>query len=106
MNSLNTYYKAYEERYSEVHRNGILWEDINPTGEVLDTILKYNISKNNKILELGCGEGRDAIYLLNKGYNLLAVDYSKSAILKCNQLTNDEYKDNFKQFDIIEDTLE
>ena len=106
MNSLNNYYKAYEERYSEVHRNGILWEDINPTREVLDTILKYNISKDNKILELGCGEGRDAIYLLNKGYNLLAVDYSKSAILKCNQLTNNEYKDNFKQFDLIEDTLE
>ena len=102
---MNNYYKAYEERYSEIHKSGILWEDTTPTKEVLDTILKYKISKNNKILELGCGEGRDAIYLLNKGYNLLALDYSKSAILKCNQLTNNKYKNSFRQLDLIEDDL-
>lgn len=101
----NDYYKAYEERYKKVHSEGELWETCKPTNEVLETIKKYNITKESKIMELGCGEGRDAIFLLNKGYNVLATDYSKSAILKCNELTNYEYKESFKQFDLITDTM-
>jgi len=68
-------------------------------------IKKYNIKKVNKILDLGCGEGRDAINLLEEGYNLLAIDYSKTVINKCNELTNNKYKNNFKQLDIFEDKL-
>lgn len=99
------YYKAYENRYREVYKTNNLWEIPKPTVEVIETINKYNISKNSKILELGSGEGRDAIYLLEKGYNVLALEYSISAINKCNQLTNNKYLNNFKQFDIINDKL-
>lgn len=102
----NDYYKAYEKRYEKVHSQGVLWETCKPTGEVLDTIDKYNILKESKIMELGCGEGRDAILLLNKGYNVLATDYSKSAIAKCNELTSNKYKENFKQFDLITDDMD
>ena len=99
------YYKAYEKRYSQVHQTGQLWEIHKSSREVIDTINEYNITKDDKILDLGCGEGRDAIYLLDNGYNVLAVDYSTSAIQKCNELTENKYKDKFKQFDIINDTL-
>ena len=34
------------------------------------------VNKNDNILDLGCGEGRDSIYLLDNGYDVLAVDYS------------------------------
>ena len=49
------------------------------------------------LLEVSYGEGRQ--------YNLLAVDYSKTVINKCNKLTNNEYINNFRQSDIIKDKL-
>jgi SAM-dependent methyltransferase len=39
-------------------------------------------SKN--IIEFGCGNGRDAMYLASKGYNVIAIDVSKTSIDKCN----------------------
>ena len=100
------YYKAYEKRYSQVHQTGQLWEIHKSSREVIDTINEYNITKDDKILDLGCGEGRDAIYLLDNGYNVLAVDYSTSAIQKCNELTENKYKNSFKQFDLITDNID
>ena len=99
------YYKAYEERYKKVHKQGNLWEYDTNSPIVIDFLKDNKVNKENKILDLGCGEGRDAIYLLNKGYNVLAIDYSKSAIDKCNELTNNKYKDSFKAFDIFKDKL-
>ena len=98
---MKDYYKAYDERYKEVHKKNLLWEYDDPTKEISNIINKYNINKKDKILDLGCGEGRDTIYLLNKGYNFLGVDYSKEAIKKCNELTNNKYYNNFRQFDLI-----
>ena len=99
------YYKAYEERYKKVHESNNLWEIPKPTPEVLNTINKYKITKDSKILELGSGEGRDVIFLLDKGYNVLALEYSISAVNKCKELTNNKYPNNFKQFDLMQDTL-
>ena len=84
------YYKAYEERYKKVHESNNLWEIPKPTPEVLNTINKYKITKDSKILELGSGEGRDVIFLLDKGYNVLALEYSISAVNKCKKLTNNK----------------
>lgn len=102
----NEYYKAYGERYKQVHEKNMLWATNKNTKEVIDTMRKYKISKHDKILDLGCGEGRDATFLLNKGYNVTAVDYSNEAINKCNELTNNKYQENFKQLDIFEDNLD
>ena len=99
------YYKAYDKRYKQIHDLNLLWEKRETTKEVMDIINKYNINKNDKILDLGCGEGRDSIYLLDNGYNVLAVDYSINVINKCNELTNNKYINNFKQFDLIKDKL-
>lgn len=33
--------------------------------------------KNQTILDLGCGQGRDLIFLANMGFNLIGVDHSK-----------------------------
>lgn len=103
---MEEYYKAYEKRYSQVYKTDSIWESNIPTREVIDVIKKYNIKKDSKILDLGCGEGRDARYLLDNGYNVVAFDYSISAINKCNELSNNKYIDNFKQFDLIVDDCE
>lgn len=100
------YYEAYEERYKDVYKNNVLWSSLEETKEVLNAIDKYNITKKDSILDLGCGEGRDAIYLLNKGYNVLGVDYSNTVINKCNEITNNKYKDKFIAFDIFKDKLD
>ena len=99
------YYKAYDKRYKQIYDLNLLWEINEPTKEVMDVIDKLNINKSDKILDLGCGEGRDSIYLLDNGYNVLAVDYSINVINKCNELTNNKYINNFKQFDLIKDKL-
>ena len=102
----NDYYKAYEKRYKQVYEENMLWSSTLPTPDVINFINDYKINKQDRILDLGCGEGRDAIYLLEKGYNVLAVDYSLSVIDMCNKLSSNKYKKHFRQFDIIEDEIE
>ena len=33
--------------------------------------------KNTKFLDLGCGNGADTLYLIERGYKVISVDYSK-----------------------------
>ena len=103
---MKKYYEAYEDRYKQSYELGMLWETKEYTKELVSVIDILNITKDNSILEVGCGEGRDAINLLNNGYDVVAIDYSISAINKINELTNNKYKDNFISFDIMEDNLE
>ncbi len=90
------YYMAYEKRYSQVYNKKMMWSSNQPTTDVINFFNKYNISKNNKVLDLGCGEGRDAIYFLDKGYNVSAVDYFKTVIEMCNKITQNKYKGNLE----------
>lgn len=60
---MKPYYKAYDKRYKQVHEKKLSWSSNNRTEIIEKIINKYNITKDNKILEIGCGEGRDAIYL-------------------------------------------
>lgn len=99
------YYKSYEKRYQQVYKHNYLWSSKEPTPDVIETIIKEKIPTTAKILELGCGEGRDAIFLLDKNYNVFAIDYSNTVIEKCKELSNYNYNNRFKQFDIIKDTL-
>lgn len=99
------YYKAYDKRYKQVYENKMLWSSKENTSDVINAINKYHISTQSKILDLGCGEGRDAIYLLNKGYDVLGIDYSDTVIKKCNELSSYQFQENFKQFDLIVDKL-
>ncbi|VVB79230.1 tRNA (cmo5U34)-methyltransferase [uncultured archaeon] len=50
-------------------------------------ILKLNrmLPKNSKVLDLGCGEGKDAIFLARKGHQVTAVDISPIAIEKLDE---------------------
>lgn len=97
------YYKAYEKRYKQDYKENMLWSSKLFTPDVINFIDDYKVNKQDRILDLGCGEGRNAIYLLEKGYNVLAIDYSSSVIDMCNKLSSNKYERHFKQFDIIED---
>lgn len=94
------YYEAYEERYKTIHQKGCSWSSDKATPIVLEIINKYSIKKEDHILEIGCGEGRDANELLSAGFNLLATDISREAIKYC-QSINPSYIDRYKVFDCL-----
>lgn len=48
--------------------------------EIKELISKKILKKGMKILEVGCGEGHQAIYLAKKGLKVKAIDSSKNAI--------------------------
>jgi SAM-dependent methyltransferase len=47
---------------------------------LLDQILKNRFSKEMKILDAGCGEGRNAVYFLNSGFQIFGFDQEELAI--------------------------
>lgn len=51
--------------------------------KLADSLLKGN--KIKKILEIGCGQGRDATYFAQSGYEVEAFDISENAIKFVNQ---------------------
>ena len=72
------YYEAYDDRYRQVHGENLQWFASSPSAIVGEVLARYNIK--GKILEIGCGEGRDAGYLLERGYDVLATDVSPAAV--------------------------
>ena len=98
---MNKYYEAYDKRYKQVHDKGLSWSPNTNTPIVEDTINKFHLEKS-KILEIGCGEGRDAKYLLNKNYDILATDISKEAINYC-QKNDINHKDSYRVLDALKD---
>lgn len=99
------YYEAYEERYKEIHKRGVSWSSNIATPIVLDVIKRFSIRKEDSILEIGCGEGRDAKAVLDAGYNLLTTDISNEAIKYCKDIMPN-YESHFMCLDCLKDELD
>ena len=100
---MKKYYLAYDERYKDVHDEGLLWFSRNPSIELIEWIKYYSIPISEEVCEIGCGEGRDTLYLVSDGYSITAVDASPTAIDKCKKLGEVE---NLKVDWIVGDALE
>ena len=98
------YYEAYDDRYRQIHSRNLQWFDDAPTPIVVETICKYGLREHQRILELGCGEGRDAYPLLKQGYPVLATDISPAAIAYA-QKKWPEFHENFAVLDCISGKL-
>lgn len=48
------------------------------------------LSDSARILDVGCGSGRDTLAFINKGYQVDAIDYSKVLVDRATQLTGVE----------------
>ena len=94
------YYEAYDDRYRQIHSQNLAWFDESPSAIVLETIREFGITAESRILELGCGEGRDAFPLLKSGFDLLATDVSPEAIRFCREKCP-EYEDAFAVLDCV-----
>lgn len=82
-----------------------------PYPELIDFFAKYH--KKGKVLDLGCGQGRDAIPLARLGFNVTGIDNSKVGIEQMNRIAKTEdltlngkvadiFKfENFAEYDFI-----
>ena len=105
MKDSRKYYAAYEERYKTAHERGVSWEAMSSTPIVLDCIRKYITAPEQTLLEIGCGEGRDAGTVLENGYDLTATDLSPEAIRYC-KAAMPEYEQHFRVLDCLADEAE
>lgn len=97
---MKRYYEAYDERYKTIHAKGYSWAGDENTPIVSETIEKYKFAASAQMLEIGCGEGRDAKLLLEKGYNLLATDVSPEAVSYCRS-RYPLFEDSFQVMDCL-----
>ena len=105
MTNSRMYYEAYDDRYKTAHEQGLHWFTGNASPIVSEVIKKYAISPQMNSLELGCGEGRDAQHLIEKGFSLLATDISPEAIRFCKEKWLN-YEDHFKVLNCVKDALD
>jgi len=94
------YYEAYDDRYRQVHAENLQWFAEEPSKIVSQVIERFGIAADSSILEIGCGEGRDARPLLRQGFNLLATDISSEAVAYC-QKSDPEHAGNYRVLDCV-----
>lgn len=105
---MKKYYEAYDERYKKVHsEKNLAWAGEGHSPSIEKLLQKYGANKNSSILEIGCGEGQNAIYLLSKGYNILASDVSPEAISWCKKkaLSKGVNEKSFFVMDVLSNNL-
>jgi SAM-dependent methyltransferase len=59
--------------------------------ETLPIFKQFNVKR---VLDLGCGAGRNSIYLAKKGFDVIGVDVSKSALRFANNWAEEERLSN------------
>ena len=101
---MRQYYEAYDDRYRQVHEGGLQWFADSPSPIVAQVLEKFHIRPDASLLEVGCGEGRDAAFLLQRGWNVLGADISPEAISYCRE-KNPSFRDCFRVLNCITDRL-
>lgn len=76
---------VYDEHYKETEYFG------NPYPKLVKFFKAYD--KNSRVLDLGCGQGRDALLLGRLGYKVKGVDISEGGIFQMNQKAKEENLD-------------
>ena len=87
-----------------MHARGMSWSSTISTPLVMKTLEQYQITPKHRLLEIGCGEGRDSRTVLEHGFQLLATDVSPEAIAYCRK-TIPDYADHFRVLDCLADQL-
>lgn len=99
------YYAAYDERYKTAHALGVSWSRGVTTPIVTEVLDRYGFTPAHRLLEIGCGEGRDAKAVLERGFSLTATDISPEAVAYCRR-TLPEFAESFRVLDCLSDGLD
>lgn len=75
--------------YEDVYRNtkDYYW-GVNPTSMCLKILSLMPPDKHLKVLDIGCGEGRDAVFFARCGYDVTAFDISDAGLEKAKRLAD------------------
>lgn len=77
------YYYEYEDCYRTVYEEGAeLWEMPEPNDALVLIAKETGKEMGLRWLDLGCGEGRDSLYLAKQGFEVTGVDVSRTALDK------------------------
>lgn len=68
---------AYWDQY---YKNGVCTQDPSPFAQYVGTL----VEPGKHLVELGCGNGRDAVYFASQGLRVTALDTSREAISQLN----------------------
>lgn len=98
------YYWGYDKRYAQTYaEGGTTWETQEPNEIVVKMVPELITDKaRDEILDLGCGEGRDTLWLTAQGYNATGVDVSAAALDRARELAKEHgLSANFIERDVV-----
>ena len=72
--------------YSDLYKNDEYYWGTEPTPFCYQVIEKYPPTRYLKLLEIGCGEGRDAVFFARNGYDVSAFDIEEKGVEKAKLL--------------------
>jgi SAM-dependent methyltransferase len=73
---------AWDARYRE--RDGAMWSG-RPNGRLVAEVVALN---PGRALDVGCGEGADAIWLAQRGWTVTAIDISEVAVRRAREASH------------------
>ncbi|MEQ8968756.1 MAG: methyltransferase domain-containing protein [Azospirillaceae bacterium] len=83
------YYIGYDIRYAKTYEaGGVLWETAEPNPVVVE-IAGTIVPSGGTILDLGCGEGRDSLWLSAQGFDVTGVDVSRAALDRAREIAKE-----------------
>lgn len=101
---MRRYYEAYDDRYRVIHEKGHSWASEHPTPVVAQVLDRLALPPSAALLELGCGEGRDARPLLAAGRDLTAADISPEAVAWC-RARDPAHAERYRVLDCVRDPV-
>ena len=64
-----------------------LWKTAQPQKELVEAIDSGWFPKNQRVIDVGCGNGEVSRWLAGKGFAVLGLDYTGAAIENCRHLS-------------------
>ncbi len=78
--------ELHRTQYCELYRGDEYYWGTEPTPFCYRILEKYPSNRYLHLLEIGCGEGRDAIFFARNGYDVTAYDIAEEGIRKVERL--------------------
>jgi len=75
-----------------------------PTDALVKFVEKYGgfLPVHGRVIELGCGESRDAVFLASRGFNVLCVDVAELALIRGKGLVREERAESRVDFSVMD----